>query len=566
MLTKFITQKTTAPSITIRSLGSPRNSKSTPLFYSIGKSYYYNNDAHPTHQLNVAIVGTGPSGCYTAKYLQSSLHKRIMVIRNENSTHHHSMSTKLANIESLNIDMIDRLPTPFGLVRSGVAPDHPEVKNVENDFASLFSNQIEVNQENKSGPGFQSSITFRGNINVGKDVSLSELKSLYDIVILAYGCESDRKLGIQGESELRGVISAREFVWYYNGHPDHVGLGNVLQDVLSPNKPKKNVVVIGQGNVALDCARILAKGGENMVDTDIASHAIPVLENGVNRVTVIGRRGHIQGAFTIKELRELVKLEEEGYGASFEIREEEIDDGLTPTSLKELNGPRGRAKQRIDKLLRDASQQCTSKDVEKSVIIRFFLQPVAFLPHPKYPERLGSVRFERTRLEGDELGNQRAVPTGIFEVFPADMALVSVGYRGIPLPDFNEEMFDTTRGIIKNTHGRVCGSDALYVSGWLKRGPSGIIGSNIGDAKNTVSTIIADLDSEEILNSEGATQSKGRNGLDVLMNQRNIHIVDWNHYQIIDAVEKDPLRRRTRNQPREKITDISEMLRLKHTK
>ena len=216
--------------------------------------------------VKVAIVGSGPSGCYTAKYLQSALHQKDL---------------------QGNIDVLERLPTPFGLVRSGVAPDHPEVKNVQNDFSALF-------QENDS------SISFLGNVTVGKDVSLQELRELYDVVVLAYGCESDRKLGIPGEDSLMGVLSAREFVAWYNGHPEYVHIGQVVADALGDQPETAKVVVIGQGNVALDCARVLAKGASGLVDTDIASYVFPVLKDGVKCTTIVGRRGHIQGAFTIK--------------------------------------------------------------------------------------------------------------------------------------------------------------------------------------------------------------------------------------------------------------------------
>jgi len=216
--------------------------------------------------VKVAIVGSGPSGCYTAKYLQSALD-------------HKEFEGK--------IDVLERLPTPFGLVRSGVAPDHPEVKNVQNDFTALF--------EQEGSP-----ISFLGNVTVGKDVSLHELRELYDVVILAYGCESDRKLGIPGEDTLSGVLSAREFVAWYNGHPDFVHIGKVVADALGDDPETANVVVVGQGNVALDCARVLAKGASGLVDTDIASYVFPVLKDGVKCTTIVGRRGHIQGAFTIK--------------------------------------------------------------------------------------------------------------------------------------------------------------------------------------------------------------------------------------------------------------------------
>ena len=253
--------------------------------YKLGQPSLQSNDLSRTVRLfsstttllsdrcySVAIVGTGPSGCYTAKYLLSALDKKENV--------------------SCKIDMLERLPTPYGLVRYGVAPDHPEVKNVENDFAALFENQAER-------------LNFFGNVNVGDEdsgVSVEELRQLYDCVVLAYGCESDRKLGLPGEDNLSGILSAREFVAWYNGHPNPYfeQIGDQVSKTLGEGSSKE-VVVIGQGNVALDCARILAKGGKGLRDTDIASRALPIIgEDGVPLVTIVGRRGHVQGAFTIK--------------------------------------------------------------------------------------------------------------------------------------------------------------------------------------------------------------------------------------------------------------------------
>lgn len=208
-------------------------------------------------------MGSGPSGCYTAKYLLST-----------------------SRIErDVSIDVFERLPTPFGLVRSGVAPDHPEVKNVQNDFSALFEND---------------KISFFGNVCIGKDISLDELRQLYDVVVLAFGCESDRKLGIPGEETLKGVLCAREFVAWYNGHPDFGHVGQIVKEALGDDPSESEVAVIGQGNVALDCARILAKGRSGLNDTDIASDALEVIGDGIKRTVVLGRRGHVQGAFTIK--------------------------------------------------------------------------------------------------------------------------------------------------------------------------------------------------------------------------------------------------------------------------
>lgn len=490
--------------------------------------------------LSVAIVGSGPSGMYTSKYLRSAILQRRGM--------------------GIDIDVIERLPNPYGLVRNGVAPDHPEVKNVENDFAALFE-QAEYSN-NKTA----SSIKFFGNVTVGRDVSLSELRALYDIVVLAYGCESDRKLGIEGEESLRGVLSAREFVAWYNGHPDFSHIGDEFADLMM-HPETTQVVVIGQGNVALDCARILAKGRPGLFDTDIASHALPILQEGVKRTIVLGRRGHVQGAFTIKELRELTKLEGDGHDVSFLVREDELDMGTTQASLEELNAPGARPKIRIDKLLRNAALLKSGFQGLKEVVLRFLLNPIKFIPDQDDPTRVGSLVCDRTELKG-EPGKQVAVGTGETENISADVVLVSIGYKGKPLPGMNSILFDEKRGIVKNHHGKVSGATlsegGLYASGWIKRGPSGIIGTNIADAKDTVAMIMADLNNDEMnVNQRNANSEKrprGRDGLLKLLDEREIRLVDWNGYQKIDTAEKDQDRRRSNAQPREKIVSVEEMI------
>jgi len=219
------------------------------------------------------------------------------------------------------------------------------------------------------GESQNSSINFYGNVDVGKQIPLSKLQSLYDVVILAYGCQAaDKRLNIPGEDTLEGVLSAREFVAWYNGHPEFQHIGPIVERCLWKKKSDTTnndddttetsisparVVVIGQGNVALDVARVLAKGKPGLIDTDTPTSVLNVLKGGVSHVSVVGRRGHVQGAFTIKELRELTKLDKEGHNVSFVVRKEELEMGMTDASMEELKGPGGRPKSRIDKLLQD---------------------------------------------------------------------------------------------------------------------------------------------------------------------------------------------------------------------
>ena len=434
----------------------------------------------------IAIVGSGPSGCYTAKYLQAAW-------------------KKAKHEATLQIDILERLPTPYGLVRYGVAPDHPEVKNVQNDFDQLFA--------------ADDAVRFWGNVQVGHDVSIAQLRERYHAVVLATGCETDRKLPIPGSHDLSGILSAREFVNWYNGHPDFVHIGAQVKAALN-SSAEPRVCVIGQGNVALDCARIVAKGRPGLVATDIASHALHVLGDGVSHVSIVGRRGHVQGAFTMKELRELVKLQQEGYDTSFVVREDELDLGTTEASLAELKGPGGRPRVRMDKLLREAAVANTavssneSNVASKSIHLRFLMNPVAFEAHPDNPNALGFVRCERTRLEG-EPGQQKAVGTGEYESVPADLALVSIGYKGMALPG-TKDWFDEARGVMVHQHGKVDGATStmggLYTVGWIKRGPTGIIGTNIMDAKDTVVNIVNYVHNVE--NASAFNEPKNSNALD----------------------------------------------------
>ena len=317
----------------------------------------------------VAIVGTGPSGFYTAKYL-------------------------LRALDTIKVDLIDRLPTPYGLVRSGVAPDHPEVKSVERDFATVAGDER---------------VRFMGNVDLGRDVSLAELRASYDGVVLAYGADGDHTLGIPGE-ELEGVVSARAFVNWYNGHPDFAPERFDPSALLNSTE---TVVVIGQGNVAVDCARVLTKRVDDLRTTDIAEHALEALsQSRVKRVVCVGRRGHAQAAMTMKELRELTKLMPH---CALELRGDELDAGLSEGSRAEI--ATHRAKKRMDALLRkhiDAAAAAAAAEgaennaaaAQRAVELRFLLSPVAI--EGTAAGRVERVALQRNILVG-EAGAVRAV-------------------------------------------------------------------------------------------------------------------------------------------------------------
>ena len=448
----------------------------------------------------VAIVGSGPSGCYTAKYLKSAL-------------------------PDCRIDIVERLPTPYGLVRYGVAPDHPAVKNVQNDFDAVL-------QDNH----------FYANVNVGSDetsISLDDLRKRYHATVLAYGCDDDRGLSIENSAL---TLSAREFVAWYNGHPD-------FQHLTLPSNIRK-AVIVGQGNVAIDCARILSKSKEELFDTDICQHALDSsIGDSVPHVTIVGRRGPVQGAFTIKELRELTQLP----GTKFVVKAEEVNN-LNSASEQELQ--QARPKQRILKLLQKVAAgnsngaQDDDSDIKKEIHLRFNLSPYTVNANAE-DGSIEALVCEYTELQG-EAGAQKAVGTGEFETLPADLVLVSIGYKGRPISGL-EGFFDESRGVVRNEHGKIdCAGDGkggLYASGWLKRGPSGIIGTNIPDAKDTVASIVHDLKDGDDVSPERVDD-----GIEELLEERGVEYVTWEGFQRLDAEEK--ANKRTEGQPREKIVDL----------
>ena len=513
------------------------NSRGCLLFRKSGDILCRLNNFSTTNekadQIRCAIVGSGPAGFYTAKYL-------------------------LEKNKLITVDMIETLPTPYGLVRQGVAPDHQEVKSVMATF-------IEVATQ----PRFR----FFGNVYVGgqdgeqsnNGVSISELKAAYDIVVLAYGASSDRDLGIPGE-ELSGVISARNFVNWYNGHPsyNHVGESFDLGKI-------KRVVVVGQGNVAIDCARILMKGVDELQSTDISVHALKALQRStVEEVVIVGRRGHIQASFTIKELRELTKLTD----VTVKIIQSELNDSLTESSGLELknNRPKHRIADLINKIAADTSDIISSESsgegLKKSINFRFLLSPVAILRSSADVSAVGSITLNKNSLVGAE-NNQKAIPTGEKETINCELILKSVGYKsermiGVP--------FDFKKNVIPNDQGRVISEDSntlssesddlkaidgLYVTGWLKRGPSGIIGTNITDAKETVDCILKDI---EIKSATSEYKFQKCDPVLLIPALSMDDVITWEDYLRIDTEEVRRGDAASPKKPREKICEIKELL------
>ncbi|KAG7401202.1 hypothetical protein PHYBOEH_002386 [Phytophthora boehmeriae] len=494
-----------------RSLASPLRSRTQRLLCpNLARSFSAIPDAP---QRRVCVVGSGPGGFYATKYL-------------------------LKEHAGVHVDMLEALPTPFGLVRSGVAPDHPEVKSVMNDFDKVAADER---------------FRFLGNVRVGEDVRLAELQQHYHAIVLAYGAAADRELGVPGE-DLRGVLSARTFVNWYNGHPAIRDLDLDLQDV-------ETAVVVGQGNVAVDCARILTKDVNELASTDIASHAVEVLRrSGVKKVLLVGRRGSAQAAFTMKEIRELTKLD----GVTCVVDPEDMKRSKTPSSEQEIKEQR--ARKRMNDLLSKAAEHFdNANDADRVVQIKFLSSPAEILADEKDATRVGAIRIEKTRLEG-EPNQQRAVGTGDFEDIPCSLVLRSIGYKSLPIEA--DTPFDNRRHVVSNAQGRVVETSesgetepvvGLYCTGWVKRGPSGIIGTNIVDARETVGCIVEDFASGKYLHTDQENLA-GLEAIEKLIKKRNPdkQLIRWADYERLNSEENR--RGELVGKPREKITSVDEML------
>ncbi|PHT62220.1 NADPH:adrenodoxin oxidoreductase, mitochondrial [Capsicum annuum] len=473
-------------------------------------SFYRSFSTVPSQSLRVCIVGSGPAGFYTADKI-------------------------LKAHEGAEVDIVDRLPTPFGLVRSGVAPDHPETKVVTNQFSRVAQN---------------GHCSFIGNVSLGSSISLAELRELYDAVVLSYGAESDQALGIPGE-ELAGIYAAREFVWWYNGHPD---CRNLAPDL----KSSDTAVIIGQGNVALDVARILLRPTAELATTDISCHALAALgESSIRKVYLVGRRGPAQAAFTAKELREVLRIKD----LSIEIRQEDLSK--TPADEEELKN--NRIKRRIHELLSKAATPATSicSPGQKELHFVFFRKPDRFLESDCRNGYIAGLRMERTILKEDVgSGKKIAVGTGLFAEMECGLVLKSVGYKSIPVDGLP---FDHHKGVVPNVQGRVLSEaygDAqvekgLYVCGWLKRGPTGIIATNLYCAEETVASISEDVLRGAVTSRSGLSKP-GREGLLQLLDSRNVKVVTFGGWEKIDNEEKR--RGSLKNKPREKLTTWQDLL------
>ena len=382
--------------------------------------------------LRVAVVGSGPSGCYTAQ--------------------------SLVQLDpSVYVDVLDRLPCPYGLVRYGVAPDHEKIKSLQNNLRTVLEHER---------------VRFLGGVQIGTDaVPTTRLRELYHAVVYCVGAATDRHLGIPGE-DLPGSFSATQFVSWYSAHPDAVDDGFV--------RAARSAVVIGVGNVAVDVARMLARGAAELSPTDMPQPALTALAaSRVTDVHMVGRRGPSQARFTTKELRELGGLPEAQ--VAVDPQELALDPAYAdPAAL-------AAAQRRNVEVLRGWAQSPPTQSPRR-IHVRFFLRPVELLAEAG---RVGAVRFERTVPDGQG----GVTGTGRYEEIEAQLVLRSVGYRGIPLEGLP---FDARTGTVPHLAGRVLREGAVapgeYVAGWIKRGPTGVIGSNRPCAKETVTSLLEDAD------------------------------------------------------------------------
>ena len=411
--------------------------------------------------LRVAVVGSGPAGFYAASAL-------------------------LASDLPLEVDLLERLPTPWGLVRLGVAPDHPNIKAVSRAF-----------EKTAAQPGFR----FFGNVEVGRDVRPEELQRLYDAVVYSVGAQTDRQLGIPGE-DLPGSWAATEFVAWYNGHPDFQELEFDLSH--------ERAVVIGNGNVALDVARMLALTPEELAPTDTTDAAIAAInEAGIREILVVGRRGPVQAAWTPVEVGELGELA----GADIVVDPAELE--LDPASAAELEAAPPTVKRNVEHLREYAGRTPAGKP--RRIVLRFLASPVAIL---------GDGKVEAIELVRNELVDGRAVATDGRQTIPCGVVFRSVGYQGVGLPGVP---FDERAGTIPNEGGRV--QPGLYAAGWIKRGPSGVIGTNKKDATETVALLLEDA-------RAGKLPSRGDGTLERLLAERDTEAVMYGGWEAIDRAEK----------------------------
>jgi ferredoxin--NADP+ reductase len=453
---------------------------------------------------HVAIVGSGPAGYFAAASLLNAADSSDQI--------------------DVAVDILEMLPTPWGLVRSGVAPDHPKIKSV--------SKQFEKTAEDPR-------VRFFGNVVVGEHIDASDLAERYDAVIYAVGAQSDKSLNIPGE-DLPGSLAAVDFVGWYNAHPNF--------EQTSPDLSGSRAIVIGNGNVALDVARILVTDPDVLAATDIADQALESLRpRGVEEVVIVGRRGPLQAAFTTVELRELGKLDG--------LRD--VDVIVDPAQLESISdddaAAAGKTTKQNIKVLRDhAGREPTAG--HRRIVFRFLTSPVEITGDGKVEQ----IMLGRNELVSDDNGRVVAKDTGAREELPAQLVVRSVGYRGVPTPGLP---FDEATGTIPNSGGRVDGSRNAYVVGWIKRGPTGVIGTNKKDSQETVDTLLNDLSGRSPADFADFSGDHADELAEWLASRQPKLVTDA-HWKLIDDYECSA--GEPHGRPRVKLSSLDELLRIGH--
>jgi ferredoxin--NADP+ reductase len=451
--------------------------------------------------LRVAIIGAGPAGYYAADQL---LRQEGLVAA---------------------VDMIDRLPTPYGLVRAGVAPDHQKIKSVTAAFDKVAAH-----------PRF----SFYGGVELGRHITVDDLRRHYHQILYSTGAQTDRRMGIPGE-DLAGSHPATEFVAWYNGHPDYRDFHFDLT--------QERAAVVGVGNVAIDVARILCRSPEELATTDIADHALEALRGSrIKEVYLLGRRGPAQAAFTNPEIKEVGELAD----ADVVALPEEVE--LDPLSQADIERSQDRATLKKVELLREyASRKPSGK--AKKLVMRFLVSPVEL--GGDEAGRVAVMRLVRNRLEATPAGTLQAKPTDEFETLPVGLVFRSVGYRGVALPGVP---FHESWGVILNENGRALDPDARqpivgeYAAGWIKRGPSGVIGTNKPDAAQTVACMVEDLAAGRVLTPEAPAPSSAER----LIRARQPRCISYADWLTLNQIEV--ARGRAAGRPRVKFTRVDDML------
>ena len=451
--------------------------------------------------LRVAIIGAGPAGFYATEHLfkQQGL--------------------------TVEVDLYDRLPTPFGLVRNGVAPDHQKIKSV----TAVFNRTAQK-------PGFR----FFGNVELGKDITVEEMRQYYHALIYTTGAQTDRPMNIPG-ADLEGHHPATEFVAWYNGHPDF----RDYQFDLS----QERVAVVGIGNVAMDVARILCRTPEELKKTDIADYALEALsKSNIKEVTILGRRGPAQAAFTTPEIKELGEMEDADV---FTVTEEVTLDPLSEASMAE-SADRGTMR-KVEIIQSYASNQPSGK--KRKLTVRFLVSPTELYGDEN--GRVQSMKLVHNKLYKTDAGSLRPKATDETEMLEVGLVFRSIGYRGVPLPGVP---FNDSWGVILNEDGRVINPDTKqpvpgeYTAGWIKRGPSGVIGTNKPDAVATIDLLLQDLREGSLINPTTPNAA----AIEQLIAQRQPHYFSYADWQKLDELEL--ANGEAQGRPRLKFTSVDDMI------